>query len=70
MKPRGVAFAVEAIAMINDKAEIDDKEAVFNRLERVILVKLDDFIAHYVVKCLTAYKLASCGSGQLYEACI
>jgi hypothetical protein len=70
MKPRGVAFAVEAISLIDEKDEIDDKEAVFGRMERVILVKIDDFISHYVVKCLSAFRLAGCGSGQLYDACI
>ena len=31
------------------------------------MVKLDECIPHYLVKCLTAYTSAGHGTGQLYE---
>lgn len=54
MKARGISFAVEAIANIH-KTIPDGDEEIFKRLERVILVKLDEFIPHYLVKCLTSF---------------
>ena len=62
MKPRGVAFAAEAICQlpqVNDEA--------FVRLERVILSKIRDFIPHYYVKILAAFSKAGQGSGELYS---
>lgn len=50
MKPRGVAFAVEAICELPNV----DEEA-FIRLERVVLSKIRDFIPHYYVKIFTAF---------------
>lgn len=50
MRPRGVAFAIEALANLN----YQDKD-VFGRLEKVVLAKLDEFIPHYAVKILAAY---------------
>jgi hypothetical protein len=47
MRPRGIAFAVEAIANLNFNNEL-----VFTRVERVILAKIDEFIPHYIVKVL------------------
>ena len=40
MKPRGVAFAIEAVSNIVDNADIDQQkvEEIFGRLERIVLV--------------------------------
>lgn len=65
MKPRGVAFAIESIANLEYK-----NEEVFQRLERVVISKLDDFIPHYMVKVLAAYYKANYGSGDLYDKLI
>ena len=62
MKPRGVAFAAEAICQlpqVNDEAYI--------RLERVILSKIRDFIPHYYVKIIAAFNKVGQGSGELYS---
>jgi hypothetical protein len=50
MRARGVAFAIEAISNLNYM-----DEELFNRLERVTLTKLDEFIPHYSVKVLQSY---------------
>lgn len=65
MRPRGVAFAIESLANL----DLEDK-SVFDRMERVVLAKLDDFIPHYVVKVLSSYYRAECGSGELYDQLI
>ena len=40
MKPRGIAFAIEAVSNIVDNANIDQQKAeeIFGRLERIVLV--------------------------------
>ena len=53
MKARGVSFAIEAIATL--KLPEEQKAAVFARLEKVVLTKMDEFIPHYLVKILVAY---------------
>ena len=63
MKARGIAFAIEAIATINEKSEIEEVENIFLRLEKVVLVKKDEFIPHYLVKVLTSFNQAGQGSG-------
>jgi hypothetical protein len=50
MKPRGVAFAVEAISQMPN---ISDEQYV--RLERVVLSKIMDFIPHYYVKIMASF---------------
>lgn len=50
MKPRGVAFAVEAICQLPGV-----NEASFVRMERVILSKIKEFIPHYYVKMMVAF---------------
>ena len=47
MRARGIAFAIEAFSNLNYK-----DEELFNRMERVTLTKLDEFIPHYSVKVL------------------
>jgi hypothetical protein len=59
MKARGISFAVEAIANLHQKVGGEgNSEEVFKRLERVILVKIDEFIPHYLVKCLASFSQA------------
>ena len=65
MRPRGVAFAVEAMANLHFT-----DEKVFQRIERVILAKLDEFIPHYIVKVLSSYYKLGYGSGELYDQLI
>jgi len=65
MRPRGIAFAVEAMANLGYADEL-----VFRRIERVILAKIDEFIPHYVVKVLQAYYRSGQGSGELYDQLI
>ena len=62
MRPRGVAFAIESLANLG----MDD-QTLFNRLERVTLAKIDEFIPHYLVKILTAFTKAGHGSSELYD---
>jgi len=62
MKPRGVAFAIEAFSNLG----IQDEE-LFKRMERVTLAKLDDFIPHYIVKVMQAFYNMGYGSGELYD---
>jgi len=50
MKPRGVAFAVEAISSVPDV-----NSEVFTRLERVVLGKIKEFIPHYYVKIMQSF---------------
>ncbi|MFN9899490.1 MAG: hypothetical protein ACK55Z_12000, partial [bacterium] len=61
MRARGIAFAVEAISNLNH----NDKE-IFERIECVILAKIDDFIPHYIVKVMAAYFKMGFGSSDLY----
>ena len=65
MRPRGVAFAIEAFANLGYK-----DEELFKRMERVTLAKLDEFIPHYTVKVLSAYYSSGFGSGELYDQLI
>ena len=62
MRPRGVAFAIESLANL----ELEDK-TIFDRMERVVLAKLDEFIPHYVVKVLQSYYRVESGSPELYD---
>ena len=65
MRARGIAFAIEAFSNLNFK-----DEELFNRMERVTLTKLDEFIPHYTVKVLQAYYKIGYGSGELYDQLI
>lgn len=65
MRARGVAFAVEAISNLNH----NDKE-IFERIECVILAKIDEFIPHYIVKVMAAYFKMGFGSSELYDQLI
>jgi hypothetical protein len=65
MRPRGVAFAIESLVNLN----IDDAD-IFQRLERVTLAKIDEFIPHYLVKILSSYKKIGKGSSELYDQII
>ncbi len=65
MKPRGVAFAVEAISSIPEVSS-----EVFVRLERVVLSKIKEFIPHYYVKIMQSFTIAGQGSGELYSQLI
>ena len=69
MKPRGVAFAIEAISFIVGEQE-QESEQVFKKLEKVVLAKIDDFIPHYLVKVLAAYSKMRTGSGEFYDKVI
>ena len=62
MRPRGVAFAIESLAALN----LEDK-SIFDRMERVVIAKLDEFIPHYLVKVLQSYFRTQTGSGELYD---
>ncbi len=62
MRARGVAFAIEAISNLN----YSDKE-IFDRIECVILAKIDEFIPHYIVKVMSAYYKMGYGSSDLYD---
>jgi hypothetical protein len=44
----------------------NDKE-IFERIECVILAKIDDFIPHYIVKVMAAYFKMGFGSSDLYD---
>ena len=72
MKPRGVAFAIEAVSSIVDSADIDQqkREEIYNRLERVVLIQVDEFIPHYLIKMLCAFTKAGQGSGEIYDQLI
>jgi hypothetical protein len=50
MKPRGVAFAIEAVSQIPGVSE-----ASFIRFERIVLAKMKEFIPHYHVKILNGF---------------
>lgn len=65
MRPRGIAFAIEAISNLG----YDDK-AVFDRLERVVIAKIDEFNTHYLVKIMNSYSKVGQGSGELYDSLI
>jgi hypothetical protein len=65
MRARGVAFAVEGISNL----KLFEK-TVFDRLEQVVLAKLEEFIPHYQVKVLHAYFSMGYGSGDLYDSLI
>ena len=65
MRPRGIAFAIEAISNLGHA----DK-AVFDRLERVIIAKIDEFNTHYLVKIMNSYEKVGLGSGELYDSLI
>ena len=65
MRPRGIAFAVEAISNL----EYEDK-TVYDRLERVIIAKIDEFNTHYLVKIMNSYQKVGQGSGELYDSLI
>ena len=62
MRARGVAFSIEAISNLN----YSDKE-IFDRIECVILAKIDEFIPHYIVKVMSAYYKMGYGSSDLYD---
>lgn len=62
MRPRGIAFAVESMANL----DFEDKE-VWERLERVIMAKMDDFNGHYLVKMMFAFKKMGAGSNDFYD---
>jgi len=62
MKPRGVSFSIESFANLNIK-----DEKLFNKMERVTLAKLDEFIPHYTVKVLYSFYKMGYGSGELYD---
>jgi hypothetical protein len=53
MKPRGIAFAVEAVCSVPD-VPIE----VFTRLERVVISKIKEFVPHYYVKILASFARA------------
>ena len=68
MKPRGISFAVESITNFNkvftentrgqlgyELFSQEKKDEMYDRLERVVLSKIDDFIPHYLIKILTSY---------------
>jgi hypothetical protein len=65
MKPRGVAFAIESITALEHK-----NEQTFQRLEKVVLSKIEEFIPHYLVKILNSYYKSGYGSGELYDRII
>ena len=65
MRPRGIAFTIEAVTNLN----IQDKQ-VFDRFERVVLAKIDEFTPHYIVKILSSYYKMGFGSGELYDQLI
>ena len=69
MRARGVAFAAEAISSTVDVADLNI-EPTMQRLERVILSKLEEFIPHYLIKVMLSYKKAGLGSGELYSQII
>jgi hypothetical protein len=62
MKPRGLAFAVEAISLLPTAG--DDE---FNKLEKVVLSKIKEFIPHYYIKIMLAFSNAGQGSGELFS---
>lgn len=43
---------------------------MLERLERVVLAKIDEFIPHYIVKILSAYFKMGMGSSELYDQLI
>lgn len=65
MRARGLAFTAEALAEFHERGA--DTKAAFERLEISILAKLDDFIPHYLVKCLQSFTRAGYGSQELYD---
>lgn len=65
MRPRGIAFAIEAISNLGHA----DK-AVFDRLERVVIAKIEEFNTHYLVKIMNSYEKVGLGSGELYDSLI
>ena len=70
MKPRGVAFAVEAITSITQSSDALSQEKadeIFARLERVVLTQIGEFIPHYLIKLLCSFAKAGQGSGELYD---
>ena len=62
MRARGIAFAIDSIANLNVK-----DASIFDRFERVILAKIDEFIPHYLVKILGSYYKMGHGSNELYD---
>ena len=62
MRARGVAFAVESISNLN----YNDKE-IYDRMECVILAKIDEFIPHYIIKVLSSYYKMGYGSSEFYD---
>lgn len=70
MKARGVAFAIEAVSNISIPNQEEQIVQVFQRLEKVVLTKIDEFIPHYLVKILSAYTKAGQGSGELFDSVI
>ena len=60
MKARGVSFAIEAITHFNSEEFISQEHAeeLFQRMERVVLSRLDEFIPHYLVKVICSFAKA------------
>ena len=69
MKARGVSFAIEAITHFYDEEFISQEhsEELYQRMERVVLSRLDEFIPHYLVKVLCSFAQAGQGSSELYD---
>lgn len=65
MKARGISFAIESFCNLR----INDSE-IFERMERVVLAKLDDFNNHYTVKVLKSFYEMGQGTNEIYDLLI
>lgn len=78
MKARGVSFAVEAITNFvkhqgpesEEFVSSEHAEQLYQRMERVVLSRINEFIPHYLVKVICSFAQAGHGSGELFDRII
>jgi hypothetical protein len=62
MKPRGIAYTIESIALLNPSCQLS-----FSRLENVVLARIDEFNPFLLTKLLSSFP-RDLGSPQLFAA--
>ena len=62
LKPRDLAFTIEAVSHLPDVSD-----HLYTKFEKAALLRMQEFLPHYMIKIMVSLNRAQQGSGELFS---